>query len=398
MVWLAGALALALAAAAQADVFELADGGRVVGQMVESKGGKQGSYVIELAAGGRVTLPRTQVVKVTTTSSVEAQYQKLARSTPDTAADQWKLAQWCRDQKLRDEAERHMARVVELDPNHEAARAGLGFKQKDGDWVNRDQIMASRGLVMYEGHYVAPQHVELMEQQKKAKLTQADWAKTIERLRRALTGRNQDRAGQAFAEIKSIEDPQAAEAIVEVLRRENNPELKKLWIEVAARLNHQAAVNELVHLSLADEDPEVRRDCLEYLARSGRAGLVTPYVKALKSNDNVIVNRAGEALAEIGNSDAIGPLIDAIVTTHKVQVSDSNPDQHAYTFTPSGGSAYTFGGGGPKFVSVPVKNPSVLTALVKLSGGTSFDYDKAQWRGWLAAQAKANAVDLRRDR
>jgi hypothetical protein len=46
---------------------------------------------------------------------------------------------------------------------------------------------------------------------------------------------------------------------------------------------------------------------------------------------------------------------------------------------------------------VPVKNPAVLSALVKLSGGTSFDYDKAQWRGWLAAQAKANAVDLRRD-
>jgi hypothetical protein len=34
---------------------------------------------------------------------------------------------------------------------------------------------------------------------------------------------------------------------------------------------------------------------------------------------------------------------------------------------------------------------------VKLSGGTSFDYDQDQWRKWLAAQAKANAVDVRRD-
>jgi hypothetical protein len=32
-----------------------------------------------------------------------------------------------------------------------------------------------------------------------------------------------------------------------------------------------------------------------------------------------------------------------------------------------------------------------------MSGGASFDYDQEQWRGWLAAQAKVNAVDVRRD-
>jgi hypothetical protein len=32
-----------------------------------------------------------------------------------------------------------------------------------------------------------------------------------------------------------------------------------------------------------------------------------------------------------------------------------------------------------------------------MSGGTSFDFDQQQWRGWHAAQAKAAAVDIRRD-
>jgi hypothetical protein len=57
----------------------------------------------------------------------------------------------------------------------------------------------------------------------------------------------------------------------------------------------------------------------------------------------------------------------------------------------------TFGGGGPKYKTVPLRNPDVLAALVSLSGGVSFDYDRVQWRQWLAAQTKQRVVDIRRD-
>jgi hypothetical protein len=117
----------------------------------------------------------------------------------------------------------------------------------------------------------------------------------------------------------------------------------------------------------------------------------------LKSPDNEIVNRAGEALGEIGHRDAIGPLIDALVTRHTVKIDGANPDQHSYTFSQTGGSAFSFGGGGPKTQTIAARNPAVLTALVKLAAGANFEYDQTQWRGWLAAQAKINAVDLRRD-
>jgi hypothetical protein len=44
-----------------------------------------------------------------------------------------------------------------------------------------------------------------------------------------------------------------------------------------------------------------------------------------------------------------------------------------------------------------VRNRAVLDALIALSGSANFEYDQVQWRGWLAAQAKATAVDVRRD-
>jgi hypothetical protein len=381
---------------ARADVLELANGGRVEGKLVDSAEGNRDTVTIELAAGGTLVLPRTQVARVDSTSQAEAEYAKLARTSPDTVEAHWNLAEWCRQHKLRAPAQKHLTRILELEPNHEPARAILGFRRNDGQWMTRDDVMESRGMVMYDGKYVTRQHVELLEKLKAAKTTQADWANRLDDLRRMLTGRRQGRSAQALAEIQSIQDPAAAEAVVDMLRREEVPQLKRTWLEVASRLDHPAAVDALVELSLMDPNPELRHDSLEYLMKSGRRGLLTPYIRSLHDKDNAIVNRAGAALGQIGDHDAMGPLIEALITKHRYKVEDGNPDQHAYTFSPQGGG-FSFGGGGPKYVTETVRNPDVLSALVHLSGGTSFDYDQVQWRTWLAAQAKQMAVDIRRD-
>jgi HEAT repeats len=397
---IAGALSAAFsigAAPAGADVFELTSGGRIEGQLIEAVEDDDGAkYTIELAAGGRVTLAKSQVARVDTTTDTEAEYEKLARSTPDTADGHWRMVEWCREKKLTAQTKAHLTRILELDPNHAAARNASGFRQENGEWLNRDDVMTSRGMVMYEGRYVTPQHVELLERQKQDKDSQANWSKEIDRLRRWLTGRRPERIVQAQDELKAIRDPAAAEAVVDALKRERDPGLKRVWIAVAAQIDHRMTIDALVDRSLSDPEEEIRYMSLEYLVRSGRPGLATPYVRALKNRDNEIMNRAGAALGQIGDRDALGPLIEALITTHKIKVSESNPDQHAYTFTPESG-AFSFGGSGPKVVQQDVRNPAVLNSLVTLSGGTSFDYDQAGWRRWLAAQAKNRAIDIRRD-
>jgi hypothetical protein len=141
----------------------------------------------------------------------------------------------------------------------------------------------------------------------------------------------------------------------------------------------------------------MRHLCLDNLIKYHRQGLASPYIRALGNKDNEVINRAGAALGQIGDRDAIGPLIEALVTKHKVKVSDANPDQHAYTFSKDSGGAFSFGGGGPQYVMQSVRNRAVLDALITLSGNANFEYDQVQWRGWLAAQAKAAAIDVRRD-
>lgn len=377
-------------------MLELATGGQIEGRIVESPSSDADAFVVELAGGGRVTLSRAQVSEVQATSAAEAEYTKLAQGSADTVEAHWQLAEWCRQHKLRSAAQQHLTRILELDPNHEQARAILGFRRKDGEWKTRDALMAARGMVMYEGRYVTRQHVELMSQQKEHKASQADWANWLELRRRWLTGRRQDRSAQALAEIQSVHDPLAAEAVVELLRQEQDSELKRLWMAVAARLNAQATIDALVQHSLYDDDPEIRHQSLDYLVRSGRRGLTAPYARALKDRDNEIVNRAGAALGQIGDDSAAGPLIDALITNHRFKVVEGNSGQQAYTFSPQGGG-FSFGGGGPKYEWRPLRNPEVLASLVKFAGGSSFDYDQEQWRRWLAAQTKQQDVDVRRD-
>ena len=129
---------------------------------------------------------------------------------------------------------------------------------------------------------------------------------------------------------------------------------------------------------------------------TGRPGLAGPYVRALRSNDNVIVNRAAEALGLIGDRDAIGPLIGALVTKHKVMEGSGPADQHTYVFTPTGGTAMNMGSSGAKLVTREVENAAVLAALSKLAG-VNFGFDQAAWRDWLSSEAKAHPVDVRRD-
>jgi hypothetical protein len=382
--------------AARGDVLELKNGGRIEGQIIEGGNG-QSAYVIETAAG-RVTVASSQVERVETTSGAEREYKDVARNAADTVEAHWKLYEWARDHRLKEISQRHLTRILELDPDHADARAQLGFRQLNGQWLTREDEVSTRGLVMYEGRPVTRQHVELAEREKATRDAQVDWKKNLDRLRRLLTGRNEALAEEAHKEILKIEDPQAAPAVVALLRREDDLPLLRLWIDVAAKLDHQSAVDALVEYSLFHENEDVRYQCLEYLLKSGRSGLAIPYLNALGNSDRAIINRAAAALGRIGDPEAIGPLIEVLVTEHKVQVSPGSGGSMSFSLNNRGGSGMNFGGdGGPKYENRPFSNPDVLTALTGLAGPTGFEYDQAKWRAWLAARAKAQRIDLRRD-
>ena len=69
-----------------------------------------------------------------------SEYRRVRERYPLTAAGQLTLANWCEDHGLRDRERAHLAKVVELEPDHAEARRRLGFRRVGLDWISEDEF------------------------------------------------------------------------------------------------------------------------------------------------------------------------------------------------------------------------------------------------------------------
>ena len=167
-------------------------------------------------------------------------------------------------------------------------------------------------------------------------------------------------------------------------------------MDVAAEMETPPVLDKLVQISLTIRTTTRGDAALDHLIATGRPGLAGPYVRALRSNDNVIVNRAAEALGLIGDRDAIGPLIGGLVTKHKVsrQRPPRSTHVHLHAHRRHGdehGQRRREAGHARKSRTRPCSRHSTKLA------GVNFGFDQAAWRNWLSSEAKAHPVDVRRD-
>lgn len=389
------ALALAFCAnlASCADVVQLEGGGRVVGEVVREEKTSRSDLAIE-SRWGRIVFQRKQVESLTAETPAHTEYRRRAPTVSDTADSQFALAMWCRDNGLADEMREHLTRVVELSPDHEQARLHLGYQRVGEQWLTRNERLAARGLVRSKGDFRTRQEIEILQRQEMLRQIELDWKKKVQSWRHDLNSRDAETSRAASEALASVTDPAAASSLVEQLTNENDPRVKQLLLRTIGAIPTRSTRHALVLVAIQDDDPEARATAIEQLVADGRPGLLQPFVAALKSRNNVTINRAADAIHQLGSPTAMAPLIEALVTQHSRRVgSDSGGD--TYSFNNATGQ-YSFGGGGPRIDTKEIRNPRVLQALVNLSG-ENFAYDVPRWRAWLASQQIAQQVDLRRD-
>lgn len=386
--------ALSASADIRADIFELKDGGEVVGSTIERT--KADDYVVRTDDGAEVTIAKTALQRVVKQDEAAAEYRRKSRTTPDTIEAHRELAAWCRARKMIHEADHHLARVAELDPDDEAARRSLGYLRVGNRWLTSDEVMKARGLVFFDGKYRTSQDVALRERDKAASSTNIDWFQQIKLWRTWLDNRRADRVAQAQANILAINDPGAAPALIRVMSDEPRDDVFEMFLRVLSQLDHPAAIQTLVAYTLDPEvDPEIRAQCRDYLVRMPRPVPIVPFVQALKHKDNKVVNLAGLTLGQLGNPAAVSPLIDALVTTHKIIEGAESTGGQKFNVGPSGG--LSMGGDAPKVHNIDFNNEKVHQALMKLSGKQNFEYDEAAWRAWYVDTQMRQHVNSRRD-
>lgn len=378
---------------APAETIVLATGGRIEGKLVNDQESPRRSYIVLTASGGRVTLDRNQVKEVIRQSPAEREYEQIRPQHPDTVDGHWELALWCRDHYLERLRDKHLQRIVQLDPLHDEAHRLLGHKwdEVENRWKTERAYWEDQGYVLYQGDWMTRQEREIKQRARKKEVAEKQWKHDLKQWRDWL---GTDRHGEALNKLSRIDDPYAVAALAECVTHEPDASVRRLYVEALGAIGTRETWPVLAELSLHDKSEEVRLTCLGYLDDNPSAH-VDFYVNHLKYPDNKVVNHAAIALKRLGARRAIGPLIGALVTVHPQAVPPASQGNASATF--GGGGSFSFGSAPAKIVDVPHKNAAVLEALVRLAGGPNFDYDVDRWKAWFAAQRKPQRLNLRRD-
>jgi len=410
-----------LPSSARADLVKLQNGGEVRGKIIAGNAAAHGgsdSIVLETMSRVTISVARTDTKFLTMRPLNVEEYETRARRIDDTLEMHWELSEWCRQQGLSKQREHHLLRVVDHDSHHEKAQTALGRVWHEGAWVDRDEMMASRGYVKYKGRYVTVQELDLIQKTADELATEREWFQKLKTWHNWLNGRNEDRYRQAIVGLQQVDDPHAAPAIIRYLCEDKQHDLRVLGVTTLSKMTGSKGAAGLVKLSLFDAETDVRYAALTGIAEADYEFAQNAYIRELRNSMNAVVCRAASGLSVVGDERAIGPLIEALITAHRYQVQSNTPAVQSYSGSTDGsvGGSMTSGalppeveiairtgqlpqgaimappiGGAPtvprKMVIVTVNQPNqeVLSTLQKLTN-QNFGFDERTWRLWWAAE------------
>jgi hypothetical protein len=383
-------------AAVRADIFLLVTGGEIHGELANPDESPRRQFVIRPYAGGELTLDASRVTSIVQQRPIDAEYHRKQIEYDDSVQGHWDLAEWCRENRLRDQRRFHLEQILRLDTDHAEARRLLGYDQVDGKWLTRDEKMRSRGYVKHLGRWMLPQEKQILEKHTAAKQLEKEWYEKVKRYNSWLSGVKRPRGEE---HLLAITDAHATDALVRGFERTKSRQDRGIYARALSNVGTPKAFESLTKRTLVDPDEDFRYQCLELLERHKPPVAVANYVTALKSKDNQQVNRAATGLAYIGDLSVVNPLIDALITTHKYKLGNQNPGAVSTSFggvVGSQGNSFS-SGGGSKIVFRRHRNEAVLSALRELTG-KDFDYDQSAWKSWQASQQPpAPKINSRRD-
>ncbi len=396
-----------------ADVIQLHNGGEIRGEIERQTVKSDGPLKIALLSGTEIEIPRDQVKLFAFRSVKVEEFESQWRRTPQTPEDLWKLAQWCTQNRLTEQRTLCLESIIELQPHHAEARRLLDHVEYKGEWMPREEMMRQRGYVKYRNRYITEQEMALLQKSQAQRDAEREWTSRIRQWNVWLYSGNPQRAQEALASLKNLNDPEAIQGLITVLRNHPDANARVLMIEALAAIGTADAIPHLATQAVFDSSADVRYQALmaipedQYLPAAERVAFY------LRNADNTIVRRAAFALQTLGGDDTIDDLINALVTQHTVTIQVPAPQPFTLNMNTQTGQFANPGEGmlpadiellyragqlpygyqvasaptvkmRPVKVRVNTSNEEVLAALQKLTG-QNFGYDERTWRLWYAA-------------
>ncbi|MCL2305386.1 MAG: HEAT repeat domain-containing protein [Planctomycetaceae bacterium] len=379
-----------------AETFQIEGGGTITGQLLNP-----GERIrqIETADGMIVSLDFRQIRETNKEENDRlAHYKRTVPFLPDTVETHLATATWCRENYLKEQEAEHLARILELDPDHAEARTRLGYFRdtKTKQWTTTEEIKSGKGYVLYKGTWRLPQEVWINEQVEQSRDIYNDWRQDIKQIRASLSNLAVRR------KLEAITDPVAVKPLIDLLKKESVPEIRMILIRALSNIGTPEAVREIAYYAMNDPVEAVRGVSLDQVKRhpemTPQAGAYFCMFFARNADGTSVnapdtINQAATAIRTIGDTGSVGNLIDALVSQHKETIVIGSGDRTNVGF---GNGGTTLGQGQTKQDIVKSnQNAEVLSALRKLTG-VDFGYDQAAWSRWYKEKRQVGKFDLRR--
>ena len=182
-------------------------------------------------------------------------YQSLIREyldrrvhTPNRADAQLKLAAWCGEKGLKEQALAHYTEVTRLDPSRETAWKHLGYKRHGNQWVKPEDAAAQKLEAEHQKH--ADLH----------------WKPRLEKLRQGLESAHATHRDKAREGLAEVTDPRAVPMIWKVFAH-GNEAMQLVAVRLLGQVEGPTASNALAALAVFNPSVEVRRQATNALGR-----------------------------------------------------------------------------------------------------------------------------------
>jgi hypothetical protein len=367
--------AMWLVAPLWADVFVLKSGGEIQGERLNRHDAYAKEYEIRTTSGLTLRVPATEIVSREREAALLAEYERKAPRAANTIEAQWALAQWCLEHGLKKERRTHLENILQLDTNHAGARHALGYVQIRNRWQTTAEFHEQEGYQRLAGRWRVAQDVTLHAEAESREQELREWLLKLKRWRADL---NSEKAAAAREQFESLSDPNALAAVQWLMRVERNTKLLPMYFDILLRMSSTAAQECLLQATLSAANRGLFLEGCERVLKLPPHLIQRPLLDALRSKENEIINRAAYLLGKTQDARVAAPLIEALVTSHRVATGE-NSAQTTTSFSAGGGIGMSRGG--PSVVEIPVQNREVLEALVALTG-QNFQYDQRAWRYW----------------
>ena len=159
-----------------------------------------------------------------------------------------KLAAWCAENGLQEQALAHYSVVTRLDPSRDAAWKHLGYKKQGTRWVKPEEVAAAK--------------LEALQQK------QADkhWKSELEKLRAGLVSKDAQKRAKADEGLREVADPRAVPMVWALFVR-GGERLQIAAVQMLGQIDGPSASNGLAVLAVFSPAAEVRTRAIETLSR-----------------------------------------------------------------------------------------------------------------------------------